>query len=339
MSDGEAMKLYEKSNNRYYFLLHELLAKAQEPNGLLEKDIKSMVSERGFFADNIKFEKALLNKHSDSANNLEVLELRGSKYYSKLSHAPTKITLTSLEKQWLKTLLEDPRTKLFLSCETLEQLKELLRDVSPLYNPQNQVAQNMRNNGDPYEDPNYVRKFKIILRAIQEKQLINVENKILNGNTLTGVMMPHRLEYSIKDDVFRVCGAVEDARTQEYIVKAMRISRLSNVSIAGPAYEQSFSELMKARAMATAVVEIRNVRNGYERFLNLFSNYPREAKYDEKTKTLIISIDYHTFDHSAVAISILAMGTIVKVLEPASLREEVIKRLRDQIDHNNNCIL
>ncbi len=46
--------------------------------------------------------------------------------------APVEV-LTKLQKMWLKAQLSDPRIRLFMDDETIEQLKTELADVKPLY--------------------------------------------------------------------------------------------------------------------------------------------------------------------------------------------------------------
>lgn len=63
-----------------------------------------------------------------------------------LQHSPT-MPLTTLQKRWLKALLQDPRVKLF------DPPVEGLEDVEPLYPADTFVYYDRYHDGDPFDDP------------------------------------------------------------------------------------------------------------------------------------------------------------------------------------------
>ena len=117
-----------------------------------------------------------------------------------LTHKPT-MPLTTLQKQWLKAISLDPRVKLFdVSLPDLE-------DVKPLFTPADYYVYDKYSDGDPFENAEYVRQFRVITRAIAEGGQIKFEMTNRRGNVMFVRCRPIRLEYSEKDDKFRLVTA------------------------------------------------------------------------------------------------------------------------------------
>jgi predicted DNA-binding transcriptional regulator YafY len=334
------LKLFHEVYNRYVLLLYEMLRKSQSSDGLTWDDIRRLVSGKGFFYENIQFEEAVTGRTKsggpagETMGNAGLLVLENGYYVTPFGKAAERITPTLLERRWLKTILTDPRARLFLSESLLEELDRWLEPVEPLFDFTHVMFRNYRVNGDPYHDPAYARKFRTILRAVQERQWLELVNITPAGKKYVSRLIPYRLEYSIKDDVFRICGGVDEPDGGMKIV-SIRLSRirqavLLDIGAAREKDERLLKMLQAKRAPEKAVLEIHNDRNGFERFLHFFSNYSRIARYDEVSGKLMVELEYYDFDESELLISILAMGPILKVMGPERLRSKVIERLRKQ---------
>ncbi|MFR6332520.1 MAG: hypothetical protein ACLUOI_29515 [Eisenbergiella sp.] len=94
-------------------------------------------------------------------------------FRSRLAH-PTHIPLSTLQKSWMKALLEDRRIRLFFSDSDLAALEEMLKDIEPLYREEDFYYFDRYLDGDPIEDPAYRRHFGIILKALQENCVLLV---------------------------------------------------------------------------------------------------------------------------------------------------------------------
>ena len=156
-----------------------------------EKELQKIVAERAFgesaltIMPSLKTEKWQL-VHSDMTTSLE--------------HKPT-MPLTTLQKQWLKAISLDPRVKLFgVKFPDLE-------DVEPLFTSADYHVYDKYGDGDPFEDEEYIRQFRIILEAIRKDSQIKFEMVNRKGNTMFVRCRPVRLEYSEKDDKFRLITA------------------------------------------------------------------------------------------------------------------------------------
>lgn len=344
------MKLFHEIYNRYMLVITDMLMKSQSPEGLTRGEISRIVAEKGFFYDNIPFEDAITGQSKRSERNRDVLDninlftRHDGVYVSPFAEAGRLILPTVLEQRWLKTVLTDPKARLLLSPVLLAELERRLADVPPLFDMSDVLLLNYRTNGDPYNDPAYIERFRMILSAVQQRRRVTIVNVTFGGRRVESSFIPYRLEYSLKDDVFRVCGSVEDtgagsgADTDVKLV-SMRLSRVEEVVPLEPlnsgkeAGEDRYPKLVeRRRSPEKAVLEIANSRNGFERFLHFFSNYSRMARYQEKTGKLVVELDYYDFDESELIISIMAMGPIVKVVGPERLRSQVIERVRRQAE-------
>lgn len=175
--------LFSELYGSYFHVVSSILTEAAE-GCLTDKRLTELVNEKAFAESALSIPTAL--KCGDwSLLNRDLTTV--------LHHAPT-MPLTLLQKRWLKALLQDSRIALFApSAEGLE-------DVEPLYKPDAFVFFDRYADGDPYEDKGYIENFRTILYAIREKKALRVRFRGHRGIRHSFVCMPHKLEYSAKDD-------------------------------------------------------------------------------------------------------------------------------------------
>lgn len=130
-------------------------------------------------------------------------------FTTNIKNAPS-MPLSLLQKRWLKSILHDKRILLFASDKTLERLETQLENVEPLFTEKDFYLYDQYSDGDPYNDSVYVKNFRTILKAIHEKKSINVEYSGRSGRSKTFLCSPQKIEYSQKDDKFRVLCKVKN---------------------------------------------------------------------------------------------------------------------------------
>ena len=232
-----------------------------------------------------------------------------------LEHKPT-IPLTTLQKRWLKAISLDPRVKLF-GVEFPD-----LEDVEPLFTSADYYIYDQYNDGDPFEDEQYIRNFRIVLEAIRKGTQIKFEMINRKGNMMFVRCRPLRLEYSEKDDKFRVVTAGWRAVS---VVNLAKIRSCAHYN--GP--RQAIGR-EKTVAHDTITVKIRDERNAMERFMLHFAHFEKQAEKLDK-KHYLVKIKYAHDDESEMVIRILSFGPMVRVVEPDSFRELLVERLRKQL--------
>ena len=233
-----------------------------------------------------------------------------------LEHKPT-MSLTTLQKQWLKAISLDPRVRLFgVEFPSLD-------DVEPLFTPADYCVYDKYGDGDPFEDGEYIRQFKVILNAIRNGSQIKFEMLNRKGNTMFVRCRPVRLEYSEKDDKFRLVTAGWRA-----------VSTVNLAKIIGCApYTGERQSVGRERSVIydTVTVKIRDERNAMERFMLHFAHFEKRAEKLDK-KHYLVKIKYAHDDEPEMVIRILSFGPMVEVLESEAFRNLVIEKLKKQLN-------
>ena len=156
--------LFSEVYGTYYNVLAQLLNKAAD--GTLTKDeMYQIVREKGFEESILTIPEALEEG---------TWPLIKPDFSTPLEHKPT-MPLTTLQKRWLKALLCDPRIQLF------DPPMDGLEDVEPLYPPDTFIYYDRYNDGDPFDDPGYIKRFRCILAAIRHRRWLRIQFEGHNG--------------------------------------------------------------------------------------------------------------------------------------------------------------
>lgn len=191
------MELFSEVYGCYY----EVVAAVLRAAPLDRRQIEALVSQRGYGESTLQLIPKLLDEGA-----WPLLTARDGRYDSRLRTSPT-LPLTLLEASWLKALLADARIRLFLSDDSFQHLSKELADVEPLYRQEDFLCFDRYLDGDPYADEDYRRRFQAILAAMRERAALSIAYTPPKGRPNNGQYIPLQLEYSAKDDKFRVFAA------------------------------------------------------------------------------------------------------------------------------------
>ena len=273
-----------------------------------EKELQKIVAERAFGESVLTIMPALKSEkwqlvHSDMTTSLE--------------HKPT-MPLTTLQKQWLKAISLDPRVKLF-GVKFPE-----LDDVEPLFTADDYYVYDKYSDGDPFEDEEYIRQFRVVLEAIKQGTQIKFEMVNRKGNTMFIRCQPSRLEYSQKDDKFRVITAGWRSVSTVNLSKIRACAHYTGEKpVIGEVYEVQYD---------TLEVKVVDERNALERFMLHFAHFEKQAEKMDKN-TYLVKIKYAHDDEPEMVIRILSFGPMVEVIGSKSFKNLVIEKLKKQ----KNC--
>ena len=296
--------IFSEIYGSYFKAVSAILAKAVDGT-LTEREITRTVLENAFGESLVTIPAKL----SDGS-----WPLLTDDFGTPLRHAP-HAPLTTLEKQWLKALLLDPRIRLFDPSE------EGLEDVEPLFTPDQFVYFDRYADGDPYDDPRYIEHFRLIIRAMHEKRKLRVRFHGHRGTRQSYICIPYKLEYSSKDDKFRL---ITGFRNKPLTVN---LSRIDSVHILEPWDESEY--LQPCEREKTLVMELYDSRNSLERAMLHFSDLEKETeRIDEKHYR--ITLNYKQGDETEILIRILSFGPVLKVIEPETMVEQIRERLERQ---------
>ena len=231
-----------------------------------------------------------------------------------LQHAPT-MPLTLAQKQWLKAISLDRRIKLFdVELTGLE-------GVEPLFTSADYYVYDKYSDGDPFDDQEYIKKFRTILSAINEKQPLKIQMVNRKGNVVSMTVMPQRLEYSEKDDKFRL---ISTGCRYGGIVNLARITTCKKCD----ATEYTTHHVsMKSKESLT--LRIFDQRNALERCLLHFAHFEKRVERVDR-KQYLVHIRYVKNDETEMVIRILSFGPMVEVVEPEEFKNLIIDRLKSQ---------
>ena len=271
-----------------------------------EKELQKIVTDRAFGESALTILPSLKS---------EKWQLVRSDMTTPLEHKPT-LPLTILQKRWLKAISLDPRVKLF-GVEFPD-----LEDVEPLFTSADYYIYDQYNDGDPFEDAQYIRNFRIVLEAIRKGTQIKFEMINRKGDMMFIRCRPRRLEYSEKDDKFRVVTAGWRA------VSTVNLSKIR--ACAHDTGYRRVSSRERAVVYDTITVKIRDERNAMERFMLHFAHFEKQAEKLDK-KHYFVKIKYAHDDESEMVIRTLSFGPMIEVLEPEPFRKLVIEKLEKQL--------
>ena len=236
-----------------------------------------------------------------------------------LRHTPT-MPLTLLQKRWLKALLQDPRIALF-SPDPAD-----LEEIRPLYQPGTFVYYDQYHDGDPYEDEGYIKNFQTILQAIRSRRKLRIRFRGHTGIRHSFICAPYRLEYSEKDDKFRLL-AVGKRNTHTINLARIRSCTLME------AYDLTDYPPVQEHPCELTLL-LRNERNALERVLLHFSHLEKETRRLDDDRYQI-KIRYDREDETELLIRVLSFGPMLEVLSPPAFRSLLKERVDRQFLQNS----
>ena len=297
--------IFSELYSAYYNAVAAILKEAAS-RPVTSADIRSITFRNAFGESFIRIEDALNN------GGWPLLRSDGS---SALKNVPD-MPLTTLQKRWLKAISLDPRIRLFGDC-----IPDL-PDVEPLFTENDICVFDKYSDGDDYSDEGYIARFRLILDCIRKRRALKFVVKNRTGSMNVFDAMPEYIEYSEKDDKFRLI--TSGCRYGGVI----NLGRIVSCTASGKVWEQRH-HIVRHPADRELVLEVTDERNALERVLLHFAHFEKEAEKigDDKYK---VKLKYEKDDETEMVIRILSFGPFVKVISPQSFVELIKKRLNMQ---------
>ena len=294
--------LFSEIYGSYFNVIAAVLSEATK-GCLTDQRLTELVNEKAFAESPLAIPTAL------KKNEWPLLKADMS---TVIQDSPT-MPLTHLQKRWLKALLQDPRIALFQPDTTG------LEDVNPLYQPDTFVYFDRYSDGDPYEDETYIKNFRLILSAIREKKALRVRFRGQRGLRHSYICIPYRLEYSAKDDKFRML-SIGKRNTH-----TINLARIRSCTVLDP-HDSLDLHLPQVRSCELTML-LHDERNGLERALLHFSHFEKETrKLDDQLYE--IKLRYDQEDETELLIRVLSFGPVLEVVAPV----DFIRLLKDRLD-------
>ena len=283
--EAEEMLFHEIYSS--YYLAAASILKAAVRGNLTGSELNELVREHAFgeslltIPDGMKGEKWRLIRQDFS---------------TPIKREPV-LPLTQMEKRWMKAVLLDPRIQLF------EPDLSGLEDVEPLFTPDMIVCYDRYSDGDHYGEPEYIRHFRTILQALRDDRNLNISFASRLHGELSVIVTPCYLEYSEKDDRFRLVAAGWKRRW------VINLSRMTECSFA----PGSDPMRLKEAAVDSVTFELEDRRNALDRVLLHFSHLEKETKRLDENRYRV-TLKYDRQDETEMVIRILSFGSAIKVV-------------------------
>lgn len=229
------------------------------------------------------------------------------------------LPLSLLQKQWLKAVVCDQRIRLFGDIDID------FTDVEPLFRPEDIFVFDRCNDGDNYSDENYIANFRLILDAIKQQYPLSIDVKNRRGVSANRIILPEYLEYSEKDDKFRLIGAGEKFGLTINLGRIISCRRCDN--------PPGIKSMKHNKALPRRVIlELTDSRNVLERVLLHFAHFEKTAERIDKDR-YTITIHYDKEDETEVVIRVLSFGPLVKATAP----EHFINLIKQRLIRQKSC--
>ncbi len=292
--------IFSEIYGAYYLCVSKILEKAVN-GSITDKDIRHIAEKYAFSESLLAIEPALKKQ------KWTLLQPDGS---TPIQHIPT-IPPSTLEKMWLKAILLDKRIKLF------DVRIDGLDNVEPLFTEDDYTIFDSYSDGDPYNDNHYIKNFRTVLSAVKSHRPLRIGIINKRGMLNEVSVIPEFLEYSEKDDKFRLITSGTKNNTTVNIGRILYCEPL-NGNI--PKHNN------QKRNLCTVTLALTDERNALERVMLHFSHFEKEAaKIDDLH--YIITIHYDSSDETELLIRILSFGAKLKVTSPESFITLIKKRL------------
>lgn len=248
--------------------------------------------------------------------------------------------LSEIELRWLKSISMDPRIKLFqdrkYGAEDQVDFRCLdgLDDVEPLFTEDDIRIPDRFSNGDNYSDPDYICNFHTILKAVRSAssgddkmclRLIYTPGR--EGRPESVLVKPVDIEYSEKDDRFRLCGF--DLNDLQHRLSFFNISRIEKCEMTSIDTRKLDLTITPPEAFTVEITEEFR-RNSYERFMIAFEHYGKDRPEIISDTVTRVAMYYYQEDANEVVSKLLQFGPDVKVIGPESFVERIRTKLRNQ---------
>lgn len=260
-------------------------------------------------------------------------------FFSALGDKTLKAPLSRLQKSWISSVCQDPRFLLFFTEEERDLIKA---GIPALYQEEDFYYYDRFRNGDPYFSAMYREHFRTILAGLSEKRLLKLSYKGKNQLLTDLKVLPVRLQYSSKDDKFRLL-CIRLRKGRKGLPYTLNMGKILACSLAGtwqtggdrdsapePPFASPSLAVFSQKAAEPAVIEIDGRRNSLERCMLKFADYEKHTVYDEERGVYTCSIYYDIQDETELLIDLLSFGPVIRVLGPERLVQKIRERVTRQ---------
>lgn len=315
------MTIFSETYNSYYQIMRSLLT--QNPAVSL-RDLRTSIEQQGF-AESLLY---ILPKITSGEWGL--FEKNGEIFYSKISenfYTP----LTKLQKSYIKSILMDEKMQLFLEPAQREELLHLFHDTPVLWQPEDFHYYDRFLDGDDFSQPAYQQNFRTILEGIRQNCYIDLEYCPGSGRRTHHHYIPARLEYSIRNDMFRLLALKPSGSSRPARLEIFNLNRIQSVSLMEKKASGTDTDALIRSTYYKEPVHLRiyDRRNALERAMLQFANYEKNT-FQVGHDTYECLIYYNEKMETELLIEVLSFGPMIEVLGNERFLWQIKRRLYRQ---------
>lgn len=238
--------------------------------------------------------------------------------------------LTKVEARWLLTILNDPKADLFFTSKEKEAVIRHIgiKDYSPF------KASSVIYFDRYCKETDFDKEREILinlLTAVRNHRVIEASYISMRGNIVEGSFMPLTVEYSKRDDVFRIfslpCNGSSVFTMNLNGIKALTVTEVTFD------FEEAMEELDSffSNNKTEITVEFYDSRNLTDRILSEFSPWEKQCLYNKESELYTLTIYYQKTDELEMVIRLMGYGNEIVIRDknhPIAL--EIKRRLYKQ---------
>lgn len=161
----------------------------------------------------------------------------------------------------------------------------------------------------------YVKK---LLKACEQKQLVEISFTNNRGVDEKHVYLPLRLEYSSKDDKFRLRAERQPEADEPAMFSFVNLGRIFQCRLLE---KQDVQAACITPKRSTIVLELKDERGALERVLLHFSSLEKKTqKLDDEHYRIELTFD--DADRAEMIIRVLSFGPVIRLVRPEELIQD-----------------
>lgn len=274
---------------------------------------------------------------------------------SKIDYLYDLLPITKIEVRWLLSVLDDPLARVFLSPEQINAARERLAcapfKVEKLqidtinyfdrYNVEGRISKGKKHiaqKGRVNEKDLF--HIRALYRAIVNEQKVHIVYRNWEGKKRHAICGPVRIEYSRRDDIFRVWYVHEqNAELKIGIINIPRIVRVEELVDERFDLKEQRKILDKLydETMTSIQIEFyQGIKNLPDRILTEFSLWKKKCVYDPLSYKFTMTLYYSAVDEKEILIRLLSYGPYIRVI--ASEDNYILSEIQDRIKKQREII-
>lgn len=314
---------YKEYSNEIGSKTKDILESSKSEYNIMSELEKCRFIKRGFFDKNKKWTENISAGKTDYIYHMKYRSDSDADLYYSI------IPLTAWELRWLYTILKDEKIKLFLPAETVSKLLDLMSSgIEPIRTSDIFVFD--RYYSKTYEINETI--FRSIISALHSHSALQINYFSGNGTAFDEVYYPIHIEYSKRDDRFRLYAMAESSK-QIYI---MNIDRIKAVSICDKSFDmdicqKELSGFIK-RTSSKVAVEFKDTKNIPDRILNEFAPWRKRCELiDRKAGSYRLTLYYNKYDENDILIRLMSYGPYIRITDKNhTIYKEIMERIQKQ---------